>query len=120
MTALQPTAEGREAMFVEFENALGELAKAYRHVGGTTDGVWRAGGTAEGQAQRDGRVDGAGGPWLDGEEGEGPVYADFVVGGWLAMMATCMEKGEWKRVSGWQGGIWGRIHDALEPWRRMD
>lgn len=116
MTALKPSAEAREAMFVEFEHALAELAKAYRHVGGTTDGVWRAGGTAEGQAQRDGRT-GDVGPWLDGDE---PAYADFIVGGWLAMMAICMEEKDWERVRGWQGGIWGRVHDALEPWRRMD
>jgi glutathione S-transferase len=119
MSALQPTPEAREALFVEFEQALGELAKAWRHVGGTTDGVWRAGGTAEGQAQRDGRAgDAAAGPWLD--DGEEPVYADFIVGGWLAMMATCMETKDWERVRGWQGGLWGRIHDALEPLRRMD
>lgn len=120
MAALALSPEARENMFVEFEHALGELAKAYRHVGGTTDGVWRAGGTAEGQAQRDGRAQGVGGPWLDGDEGEGPVYADFVVGGWLAMMARCMEERDWERVRGWQGGLWGRIHDALEPLRRMD
>jgi len=120
MKALEPTPEAREATFVEFEHALGELAKAYRHVGGTTDGVWRAGGTAEGQAQRDGRLEGVAGPWLDGDEGEGPVYADFVIGGWLAMMARCMEERDWERVKGWQGGLWGRIHDALEPLRRMD
>ena len=115
ISALQPSPEAREAMFVEFEQALAELAKAWRHVGGTTDAVWRAGGTAEGQAQRDGRADV--GPWLDGDE---PVYADFIVGGWLGMMATCMEEKDWERVRGWQGGLWGRIHDALEPLRRMD
>jgi len=120
MSALKPSAEAREAMFVEFEHALAELAKAWRHVGGTTDGVWRAGGTAEGQAQRDGRTGGPG-PWLDGgEDGEdaGPVYADFIVGGWLAMMAICMDERDWERVRGWQGGLWGRIHDALEPCRK--
>lgn len=122
MTAMALSPEAREKLFVDFEHALGELAKAYRHVGGTTDGVWRAGGTAEGQAQRDGRVGGVGGqgPWLDGEEGDGPVYADFVVGGWLAMFATCMDGADWERVRSWQGGLWGKIHDALEPLRRMD
>lgn len=44
--------EQPEKMLVSFEAALGELAKAYRHTGGTTDYVWRAGGTEEAQSQR--------------------------------------------------------------------
>lgn len=108
------SAEAREALFVGFENALGEFAKAYRHTGGTTDTVWRAEGTAVAQAQKQGREEV--GPWLDGDE---PVYADFVVGGWLAMAAECMPEGDWERVRGWHGGLWGRVHDALEPLREM-
>jgi glutathione S-transferase len=56
------------------------------------------------------------GPWLDGEE---PVYADLVVGAWLAMAAECMPVHDWERVRGWHGGLWGRVHDALEPLRKM-
>jgi glutathione S-transferase len=108
------SAEAREALFVAFENALGEFAKAYRHVGGTTDTVWRAGGTAAAQAQKGGREEV--GPWLDGDE---PVYADLVVGAWLAMMARCMAEEDWERVRGWQGGLWGRVHDALRGLREM-
>jgi glutathione S-transferase len=115
------SAEAREALFVNFENALGEFAKAYRHVGGTTDTVWSATGTAAAQAQKGGRE--VVGPWLDGEE---PVYADLVVGAWLAMAAECMPVHDWERVRGWHGGLWGgpgglwgRVHDALEPLRKM-
>ena len=114
LSALALTTEAREKMLVDFEHALAEFAKAYRHSGGTTDGVWSAAGTAEAQAQKAGREEV--GPWLDGES---PVYADFVVGAWLAMTAECMSREEWERVRGWQGGLWGRVHDALEPLREM-
>lgn len=117
MSQMALSAEAREATFAAFEKALGEFAKAYRHVGGTTDSLWRATGTAEGQAQNQGREESKVGPWLD--EGEEPVYADLVVGAWLAAFAECMAKEEWERVRGWHGGIWGRIHDALEGLREM-
>ncbi len=106
--------ETREATFVEFENALNWLAKAYKHVGGTTDHVWRSTGTAEAQAQRPGRA--KFGPYLDGGE---PVYADIIVGAWLGNMAESMNPDDWKRVRPWHGGLWGQIHDALEPLRVM-
>jgi len=108
------SASAREALFVGFENALGEFAKAYAHTGGTTDTVWSATGTAKAQKQKQGREEV--GPWLDGDE---PVYADFIVGGWLAMAATCMPPRDWERVRAWHGGLWGRVHDALEPLREM-
>jgi len=108
------SAEAREALFVSFENALGEFAKAYRHTGGTTDTVWRATGTATAQAQKQGREEV--GPYLDGEE---PAYADFIVGAWLNMAAVCMSAEDWERVRSWHGGLWGRIHDALGPLREM-
>lgn len=53
------------------------------------------------------------GPWLEG--GEGPMWADFVVGGWLMMMKECLP--EWEELRGWSGGVWGRLHDALGEWR---
>lgn len=106
--------EAREALFVGFENALGEFAKAYKHTGGTTDTVWRATGTAVAQAQKQGRTEV--GPYLDGDE---PAYADLIVGAWLAMSAECMSAEDWARVRSWHDGLWGRIHDALEPLREM-
>jgi hypothetical protein len=37
----------------------------------------------------------------------------------LAMAAECMPVHDWERVRGWHGGLWGRVHDALEPLRKM-
>ncbi|SMQ50826.1 unnamed protein product [Zymoseptoria tritici ST99CH_3D7] len=108
------TPKQREAMFVSFEAALGELAKVYRHEGGTTDYVWRQGGTDLAQKQRSGRQGAA--MFLDGE---GPAYGDFVVGAWLKMMEASMATEDWARVKGFQGGFWGRVVDALSPWTEI-
>lgn len=102
-----------EGMMVAFEASLGELAKAYRHTGGTTDYFWRQGGTDEKQKQR-GREQV--GPWLDGDT---PCYSDFIVGAWLKMFEASMTKQNWERVRGWQGGLWGRIVDGLGKWSEM-
>lgn len=107
------TPEGRKSLWLSFEAALGELAKSYRHTGGTTDYFWSPTGTAEEQRQR-GREDV--GPFLDGDE---PVYADFIVGAWLNMMRESMEKKNWERIRSWQGGLWGRVVDALGQWSEM-
>ncbi len=95
-----------------FQAALGELAKTYRHTGGTTDYYWRTGGTDEAQAQRPPRGYEMAGPFLDGEE---PVYADLIVGAWLKMFEISMPAEQWKLVREWNGGLWGRIVDALKP-----
>ena len=106
----------RKQLFVSFEADLGELAKAYRHTGGTTDYFWRRGGTEKAQSQRapSGREEG--GPFLDGDE---PTYADFIVGAWLKMFETSMPPEEWQRVRTWQGGLWGRLADALGKWSEI-
>ncbi|KAI0475254.1 hypothetical protein GGR56DRAFT_645258 [Xylariaceae sp. FL0804] len=127
MPAIQAQQQARQQpapSLGEFEAALGELAKAYAHTGGTTDYFWRAGGTAAAQVQRPGRgaaspddtaaaADAAVvvGPFLDDE---GPAYADCIVGAWLKMCQTSMPPEEWARVRGWHGGLWGRIVDALD------
>ncbi|ROV89698.1 hypothetical protein VMCG_10361 [Cytospora schulzeri] len=49
------------------------------------------------------------GPFL---EGKTPMYADLIVGGWLRLYKETLP--EWHAVQGWQGGIWGRLHKALE------
>jgi hypothetical protein len=105
--------ERRQAMMGSFEAALGELSKSYKHTGGTTDYFWLAQGTHEAQQQR-GREET--GPFLDGEE---PVYADFIVGAWLKMFEASMPEEDWKLVRTWQGGIWGRVVDALAPWSEI-
>jgi glutathione S-transferase len=113
---LQLSNEQREQTLVSFEAALGELAKAYHHTGGTTDHVWRAGGTDHAQKQRPppGREQAA--PFLDGE---GPAYADFIVGAWLKSMAESLPKEEWERVRKWQDGLWARLADALDTWSKI-
>lgn len=52
-----------------------------------------------------------GGPFL---EGETVGYADFIVGGWLGMLSVTLP--EWGQLCEWQGGRWGRLHEALRPW----
>ncbi|KAL1973928.1 hypothetical protein VTN31DRAFT_5488 [Thermomyces dupontii] len=41
-------------------------------------------------------------------------YADIIVGGWLRMMCKTMLQNEWEELRGWHGGVFGRLHDALE------
>ncbi|KAI3321644.1 hypothetical protein HD806DRAFT_159331 [Xylariaceae sp. AK1471] len=55
------------------------------------------------------------GPFLQG--GENPTFADFVVGSRL-MALDCAVK-EWDEIQTWNGGIWGRLHKALGPWREV-
>lgn len=112
---LQLNEEQREQKMVSFEHDLGELAKAYRHTGGTTDYFWRPGGTEASQAQHAPKGREAG-PWL---ENEGPTYADFIVGAWLMMFETSMTPETWLRVKAFQGGLWGRVVDALRGWSEI-
>lgn len=109
--------EHMEEMMVAFEADLGELAKSYRHQGGTTDYFWRVGGTDKSQSQRapSGREDAK--PFLDGDE---PVYADFIVGAWLKMFEASMPEERWQRVRTWQGGLWGGIVDSLSRWSEIE
>lgn len=103
----------RPKLFEEFEAALGELAKAYNHTGGTTDYVWRPTGTDPAQRQRPPPGLNQAGPFLDGDE---PVYSDFIVGAWLSMMKASMRPEDWKRLRSWQGGLWARVLQGLEKW----
>ncbi|KAI1440054.1 hypothetical protein F5Y02DRAFT_411777 [Annulohypoxylon stygium] len=52
------------------------------------------------------------GPFIGGKEAD---YADFIIGGWLMMLSEVVS--EWKEICTWHGGVWGRLHDALEPYR---
>ena len=113
---LQLKGEAREQTLAALESALGELAKAYRHTGGTTDYVWRLTGTESALAQRPPPGREQTGPYLDGER---PAYADCIVGAWLKMMEACMPPEEWARVRTWQGGLWGGVVDGLERWSQI-
>jgi glutathione S-transferase len=53
----------------------------------------------------------AGGPYLEGARAS---YADLIVGGWLAMFAATMPREEWADFRSWHGGVFGRLHDALQ------
>lgn len=108
--------EQREEMLVSFEAKLGELAKAYWHTGGTTDHIWRAGGTEKEQVQRPPPGRELPGPFLDGDE---PAYPDFIVGAWLKMMEASMRPEEWQRMRSWQGGLWANLVDALSEWSEI-
>lgn len=106
----------RPQMFVDFEAALGELAKAYDHTGGTTDYIWRSGGTGTAQKQRPPPGLEQAGPFLDGDE---PTYSDFIVGAWLQMMKASMRPEDWQKLCKWQGGLWERILSGLENWSEI-
>lgn len=106
----------RPKMFEEFEAALGELAKAYNHTGGTTDHTWRPGGTDTAQKQRPPPELKQAGPFLDGDE---PVYSDFIVGAWLQMVNASMRVRDWERLCTWQGGLWGKVFHGLEEWSEI-
>lgn len=45
--------------------------------------------------------------------GDKPCYADFIVGGWLRMFSVCLPREEWEEVSGWHGGVFGKLFDGL-------
>lgn len=51
------------------------------------------------------------GPFL---EGSVPMYADLIVGGWLAMMSVVLP--EWEQLRGWHNGLFGQLHDALSKY----
>lgn len=81
--------EERRVLLKQFECELGELAKLYLR-------------TEEG-------------PFL---EGNTPMYADLIVGGWLWMYKETLP--EWHMVQCWQDGLWGRLHQALERYAKAD
>lgn len=116
MANQQPQDQQGQASLASMEAALGELSKAYRHTGGTTDYFWRAGGTAKSQAQRPPPGKETAGPFLDGDQ---PAYADLIVAAWLKMFEISMPAADWQCVRGWHGGLWGRIVDALGEWTEI-
>ncbi|KAK1751419.1 hypothetical protein QBC47DRAFT_330117 [Echria macrotheca] len=51
------------------------------------------------------------GPFLLGEKAS---YADLIVGAWLRMIVVTFPREDWEDVRGWYGGVFGRLHDALD------
>ncbi|KAK3938333.1 hypothetical protein QBC46DRAFT_390583 [Diplogelasinospora grovesii] len=56
------------------------------------------------------------GPFLLGTRAS---YADLIVGGWLRMMRATLPESEWEEVRSWHGGLFGRLHDALEVYAEV-
>ena len=54
------------------------------------------------------------GPFL---EGKTLMYADLIVGGWLAMMKVTLP--EWDILQKWHNGLWGDLHKALEKYAQI-
>ncbi|KAJ8119892.1 hypothetical protein ONZ43_g3259 [Nemania bipapillata] len=52
------------------------------------------------------------GPFIGGKEAD---YADIIIGGWLMFLSQTVA--EWDEIRIWHGGVWGKLHDALEPYR---
>ncbi|KAI0112526.1 hypothetical protein GGR51DRAFT_507382 [Nemania sp. FL0031] len=52
------------------------------------------------------------GPFIGGKE---PDYADIIIGGWLMFLSLIVP--EWEEIRTWHGGVWGKLHDGLEPYR---
>lgn len=82
--------EAREKVKASFHDMLGELGELFK---------------------RD-----ASGPFLLGKRAS---YADLMVGAWLRMMSIILPEGEWEEVKGWHGGIFGRLHDALDVYAEV-
>lgn len=51
------------------------------------------------------------GPYLEGKEAN---YADLIVGGWVNMLSTTLPEEEWREFRAWHGGVFARLHDALQ------
>jgi glutathione S-transferase len=79
------SSEARENLMESFRVMLGDLAKLFLK---NTEG-----------------------PFLLGQQ---VSYADFIVGAWLRMAQVTLPKLEWEEVSRWHGGVFGRLHNALE------
>ncbi|PKS11881.1 hypothetical protein jhhlp_001175 [Lomentospora prolificans] len=56
------------------------------------------------------------GPFILGSRAS---YADLIVGAWLRMMRATLPESEWDEVRSWHGGLFGRLHDALEVYAEV-
>jgi glutathione S-transferase len=83
--------EQREQVLASFENNLEGLAKVFK---------------------KD-----ESGPFILGQQAS---YADLIVGGWLRMANRTLDSSEWDALRGWHGGVFGRLHDALDQYAQTD
>ena len=56
------------------------------------------------------------GPFLLGARA---CYADFIVGGWLRMAQMTLPPAEWGAARSWHGGVFGRLHHALDQYAEI-
>ncbi|KAL5325184.1 hypothetical protein ACEPPN_006307 [Leptodophora sp. 'Broadleaf-Isolate-01'] len=77
--------DAREQLMVAFKSALTSLARLF--------GVHETG------------------PYLEGSQAN---YADLIVGGWLSMLSITISEDEWNDFRTWHGGVFARLHDALQ------
>ncbi|KAI4795671.1 hypothetical protein E4T44_12334 [Aureobasidium sp. EXF-8845] len=89
--AFKCVGEQREKALVSFEDKLEGLAKIFK---------------------KDER-----GPFVLGQQAS---YADLIVGGWLRMANRTLNSSEWDALRGWHGGVFGRLHDALDQYAQTD
>ncbi|KAJ5550577.1 glutathione S-transferase-like protein ustS [Penicillium sp. DV-2018c] len=57
-----------------------------------------------------------GGPFILGAKA---TYADLIIGAWLRMFHATLPESEWEEVRAWHGGLFGRLHDALDVYARF-
>jgi len=57
------------------------------------------------------------GPFLLGSK---VSYADMMVGAWLRMFFKTVPTKEWEAIRSWHGGVFGKLHDALDVYAAMD
>ncbi|KAJ5579867.1 uncharacterized protein N7459_005852 [Penicillium hispanicum] len=82
--------EQREKLLRSFQDTLGGLAKPF--------------------------LSDTSGPFLLGKQAS---YADLIVGGWLRMASRTLPEAEWEEVRSWHGGVFGRLHDALDQYAEV-
>ncbi|EKD03148.1 hypothetical protein A1Q2_02597 [Trichosporon asahii var. asahii CBS 8904] len=49
-----------------------------------------------------------------------PCYADFIVDGWLQCLSVILPKDEWEMLRSWHNGTFGKLFDALAPYKHVD
>lgn len=57
------------------------------------------------------------GPFLLGSK---VSYADMMVGAWLRMFYVTVPASEWEEIRSWHGGVFGKLHDALDVYAKMN
>ncbi|KAF9485071.1 hypothetical protein BDN70DRAFT_871766 [Pholiota conissans] len=56
-----------------------------------------------------------GGPFLE----DTPAYPDLIVGAWLQSYKATLPAKEWEDLLTWHGGLWAKIHKALDKYAEV-